>query len=128
MKSVSSSSEYGLGKVSNVNVVDVVDVEVDVDDDVVVGGIVVEVVVDSAVGGFVGSLEVDEIVSTEVVFTVGARVGGAVFRIDITGTAGDIDGDDDDDDVADTADSVDVKSDRVDVLLSSSDETNGTMN
>ena len=118
MKSDSSSSEYGFGKVSNVNVVEVVDVEVD--------GAVVEVVVDSAVGGFVGSLEVGEIVSTEVVFTVGGRVGGVVFRIDIIGTAGDIDGDDDDG--ADDADSVDVKSDWVEVLLSSSDETNGTMN
>ena len=125
MKSVSSSSEYAFGIVSNVNVVDVVDVEVDVDDDVVVGGVVVEVVAESVVEGFVGSLEVGEIVSTEVVFIVGGRVGGAVFRIDIIGTAGDIDGDDD---VADAADSVDVKSDWVDVLLSSSDETNGTMN
>ena len=123
MKSDSSSSEYGFGKVSNVNV----DVEVDVDDDVVVGGAVVEVVVDSAVGGFVGFLEDGEIVSTEVVFTVGGRVGGVVFRIDIIGTAGDIDGDDDDDG-ADDADSVDVKSDWVEVLLSSRNETNGTMN
>ena len=127
MKSDSSSSEYGFGKVSNVNVVEVVDVEVDVDDDVVVGGADVEVVVDSAVGGFIGFLEDGEIVSTEVVFTVGGRVGGVVFRIDIIGTAGDIDGDDDDDG-ADDADSVDVKSDWVEVLLSSRNETNGTMN
>ena len=126
MKSVSSSSEYAFGIVSNVNVVDVVDVEVDVDDDVVVGGVVVEVVAESVVEGFVGSLEFGEIVSTEVVLIVGGRVGGVIFRIDIIGTAGDIDGNDNG--VADAADSVDVKSDWVDVLLSSSDETNGTMN
>ena len=126
MKSVSSSSEYAFGIVSNVNVVDVVDVKVDVDDDVVVGGVVVEVVAESVVEGFVGSLEVGEIVSTEVVLIVGGRVGGVIFRIDIIGTAGDIDGDDNG--VADAADSVDVKSDWVDVLLSSSDETTGTMN
>ena len=120
MKSVSSSSEYAFGKV------DVVDVEVDVDDDVVVGGVVVEVVAESVVEGFVGSLEVGEIVSTEVVLIVGGRVGGVIFRIEIIGTAGDIDGDDNG--VADAADSVDVKSDWVDVLLSSSDETTGTMN